>query len=156
MAGNNDFRVDGLNELERKLEEFGRLPQRVVTKAARKGANVVKKRVVGEIPTDTGDLKRGIKLVAEKTKKRGKKMFQATFDKGYNHVFQKPIENPGKYGGTRDHAYYPASQEFGFKSGYHGFIPGYHFMKHGALNAWTEAERIMIKEMTDAISKLLE
>ena len=145
----NDFRIDGLDELERKLETLGKLPQRVVTKAARKGANILKKDVKANAPVDMGTLKKGIVIKAEKSKVKGKKMMQITFDRAYNHVFVKVTKDGKRY-------YYPASQEFGFRTRGGGYIPGYHFLKDVAQSDRNQVEQMMIEVLTQEIDKLLE
>lgn len=96
----SDFR-----RLSRTVDKLGGLPQKCVTKAARKGGNLVLKAVRQKAPEDTGDLKRGLRLKAEKTRTKGKKVFDIVFDAGMNSVFQKPIQNPGEAGGKSKTAY---------------------------------------------------
>ena len=72
---------------------------------------------------DTGELKGGMKLIGEKSRTKGKKVYQVVFDRSKNNVFQKKNKD-GKVTG-----YYPASQEYGFFAKNGRYISGYHFMK---------------------------
>ena len=107
MAVNLD--MSDFKRLVRTLDKIGGLPQKCVTKAARKGGSLVIKAVRQKAPVDTGTLKRGLRLKAEKSRTKGKKVYDVAFDAGMNDVFQKPIQNPGEAGGKNKTAYYPAS-----------------------------------------------
>lgn len=151
----NDVRVDieGLDELRRKLDTLEKLPQRVVTKAARKGANILKKSTKMDAPEDSGLMKRAIVIKPEKTKTKGKKMMQITFDRAFNGDGQNGLVKVGKNG---KRAYYPSSQEYGFRTRNGGYIPGYHFMKESAVSNNDQVERVMIETLSTEIDKLLE
>lgn len=112
-----DMTVDltGTTKLIRMLNDVGKSPQKAVTRAASKAITPVKRAVRGIVPVGaTGNLKRAITRKPEKSRVRGKKVYEVTFSSGYDGVLQKKIKHPGIYGGKSDHAYYPASQEYGF------------------------------------------
>lgn len=139
------------------LDRVGKLPQKVVTKAAGKGRTVVRRAIRGEVPVDTGTLKRGIISTGEKSRVKGKKVYQLRFDPALNDVFQKPIFNPGEAGGKNPKGYYPASMEYGFltrsKGGGLSYVPGYHFMRQGAEQSGTAAKSAMIRTATAELEK---
>lgn len=149
MAINVDF--SDFEWLAYCLKDLERLPQKSVTKAARKGGSLVMKAVKQKAPVDTGNLKRGIKLKPEKSRLKGKKVYDIVFDAGMNDIFQKPIKNPGAAGGKNKTAYYPASMEYGYFARNGRYIPGFHFMRKAA----EEMEGTAEKEMADVLVRSL-
>lgn len=139
------------------LAACGGVPKKVATKAAGKGATVVRRAIRGLVPVDTGSLKRGIVRVGERTKLKGKKVYQLTFDSGMNDIFQKPIKNQGEFGGKKPWAYYPASMEYGFltrsKGGGYDYVPGYHFMREAAEASEAAAKQAMMETFTAEMVK---
>lgn len=160
----NKFRVDvymdDLLEARRTFDAMGQLPARIVTAAAGRGATVVKRAVKNsaEIPVLTGTMRKAVRrLRAERSKVKGKKVYQVGFDPAMNSVFQKPIRNPGEAGGQNDKAYYPASMEYGFltrsKGGGISYFPGFHFMASAGESVRGEANAAMAKKFNEAIQK---
>lgn len=139
------------------LSQVEKVPQRAVTKAAGKGATVVRRAVRGTVPEDTGALKRGIIRKGERSRIKGKKVYDLMFDPGMNDIFQKPIKNPGAAGGKSPHGYYPASMEYGFltrsKGGGLSYVPGYHFMRDAAQSAEFPARQATIQAITAELEK---
>lgn len=144
------------------LSRVEKVPQRAVTKAAGKGATVVRKAVRGAVPEDTGALKRGIIRNGERSRIKGKKVYDLMFDPRMNDVFRKEIPAPGtKHPGARrsewDYAYYPASMEYGFltrsKGGGLSYVPGYHFMRDAAQSAEFPARQATIQAFTAELEK---
>lgn len=143
--------------LEKSIKQLGKLPQKCVTKAAKKGARIVQKEARNNSPdvNSLGYLKEGIILVGERSKKKkGKKVYQVVFDSGLNDVFQKKIKNPGKYGGKNPTAYYPASLEYGFKTGGEkGYSPGFRFMRNAAEDKESETVKVITDTLINALDK---
>lgn len=139
------------------LHKTEKIPQKCVAKAAGKGANVVRKAVRSGSPVLTGDMKRGIVRTGERNRTKGKKVYQVTFSSSMNDTFQRTIKNPGEAGGKRDHAYYPASMEYGFltrsKGGGLSYVPGYHFMQRAAEASNIPAKTAMVAALNEAIDK---
>lgn len=141
------------------LNKTEKIPQKCVTKAAGKGANVVRKSIRSSVPVKTGALKRGIVRNGERSRLKGKKVYDLMFSPSMNDVFQRPIKNPGAAGSKNTksgHAYYPASMEFGFltrsKSG--GIkVEGHHFMRDGTTSSTSAAKKAMVQTLNDAIDK---
>lgn len=144
-------------KLHKALDRVEKVPQKVVTKAAGKGATVVRKAVRGQAPVATGALKRGIIRSGEHSRTKGKKVYDLMFSSSMNDVFQKPIKNPGEAGGKNPKGYYPASMEYGFltrsKGGGYSYVPGYHFMREGAASSSTAAKQTMIRTATAELEK---
>lgn len=135
-----------MDKLKRDLEKLGKVPQKHVTAAAKKGMNPVLKQAKANAPYDTGQLKKGIILKGEKSKHKGKKVYDVIFDPSMNDVFQK------KNAAGEVVAYYPVSQEYGFFTKDGRFIPGYRFI-HDSLadNAQSSA-----KTMVDTMQKKID
>lgn len=155
-------RIDGMNDLKKSLDRLGALPQKVVTGAAKKGAKVWLNAVKATAPEDTGALKSGIVLKGEKTRKKGKKVYDVTFDSGMNDVFAKEhvasanssvVTNKNAKPGEKARAYYPASQEFGYITKNGGYEPGLHYMRDAAIESAPAAEIVIVSEMTKKIDK---
>lgn len=148
MANNTTFRVEGVNELERAIRRLGKLPQRIVTPAAKKAMNLARRDAKQNAPEgDTGQLKNGMLLIGEKSRKRGKKVYQVVFDRNKNDIFQKRNKE-GRVTG-----YYPASQEYGFFAVNGRYIPGYHFMKKAIDDNASAIENKIVSEMLKNIDK---
>ena len=148
------FRVEGMDELEKSLKRLGKVPQKHVTAASRKAMNIVKKEAQNRAPYDTGALEKGIKLVGEKSRHKGKKVYRIVFDRAMNDIFQKPIQKPGSRGGQgKDTGYYPYSMEYGYFAGHGNYIPGFRFI-HNAFNDNTRAvEKTIVSEMKKKIDQ---
>lgn len=145
MAIKTDF--SDMKRLEKTIKKMGTLPQKCVTKAARKGGNVVMREVKATAPVDTGDLKSGIRLKPEKSRVKGKKVYQITFASEMNDIFQKKNAD-GKITG-----YYPVSMEYGYFSKSGRYIPGYRFMRNSAESKAAEVSGVTIKTLADEVDK---
>ncbi len=142
-------KIEGMKELERSIKRLGQLPQSCVTKASRKGALIALRAAKANAPVDTGDLRRGLVLKGERTKVKGKKVYQVTPDPKMNSVFVK-LSKSGK------RAYYPASQEFGFRTRGGGYTPGYNYLKKSLDNSGAIEQTIvdvLSKEIDKELSK---
>ncbi|QKE74767.1 HK97 gp10 family phage protein [Arthrobacter citreus] len=145
--------IEGYRQLQQELGHLEKLPQKIVTKAARKGANVVFKQAKKEAPVEIGNLKKGVILRPERTRTKGKKVFQVVMDRAFNRIFVKASKS-----GKR--AYYPASQEYGFFSrgpnGSRGrYIPGDNYLRGSNASKKGEANQIIIRTMLDEVDKIL-
>lgn len=151
------FELDGFGGFVSVLGSMEDVPKKCVSRAAGKGATVVRRAIRGKVPVATGDMKRGIYRKGERSRLKGKKVYQLAFNPAMNDVFQKPIKNPGVAGGKSDHAYYPASMEYGFltrsKGGGYSYVPGYHFMQQAAEDSAAETKSTMIKSLNEQIDK---
>lgn len=151
------FKLDGFGGFVSVFGNMEDVPKKCISRAAGKGATVVRKAIRGTVPVDTGDLKRGIYRKGERSRLKDKKVYQLAFNPAMNDVFQKPIKNPGEAGGKSKHAYYPASMEYGFltrsKGGGYSYVPGYHFMRNAAEESSDAAKAAMIKTLNEQIDK---
>jgi hypothetical protein len=142
------FKIEGMDELEAYMRDMGRLPQKVVTKAARKGAMIIRRvaRKGGWID-QSGELRKGIVLKGEKAKIKGKKVYQVVMDSAKNDIFVKMTKSGKRY-------YYPASQEYGFKTKNGGYTPGFHFLRNALVDNSRGIEKVMVDIMSKEIDKL--
>lgn len=151
--------VRDLQEVQRTFEAMGKLPQRVVTGAAGKAATAVRRAVKSssEIPVDTGTLRGAIIRKGERSRYKGKKVYEVVFDPALNSVLQKPIKHPGEAHGKSKHGYYPASMEYGFltrsKGGGISYFPGFHFMRDTGEAQRGKAREIMASELNKRMEK---
>lgn len=142
-------KIEGMRELNRSLKKLGEVPQKHVTASVRKGMNVAFKDAKNKAPIETGELKSGIKMVGEKSRIKGKKVYQIVFDRAKNNVFQKENKE-GKVTG-----YYPASMEYGFFARNGRYIPGYHFLKKALEENSGKVQKTIIENMQNKIEKEL-
>lgn len=148
------FTVEGMDKLQKSLKTLGKVPQKHVTAAARKGMNPVLKDAKANAPYDTGALKKGMILKGERSRYKGKKVFDVVFDDKMNDVFRKPIQDPGSRGGKGNKtSYYPISQEYGYFAGNGKFIPGFRFIHDSLATNAQRASKIMVETMTKKIEQ---
>ena len=140
-------------QLQKSIDRLGKVPQKYVTPAAKKGMNIVLRDSRASAPFDDGDLKKGMKLVGEKSRYKGKKVYEVVFDRAMNDVFRKPIKDPGSRGGKgNDTAYYPISQEYGYFAGNGNYIPGFKFIHHSL----AKNTQIVSNTMVSALRKKID
>ena len=139
------FKVEGMRELQKNLKKLGQVPQKHVTASSKKAMNIVLKQSRANAPVDTGMLKKGIKLVGERAKVKGKKIYRVVFDRNMNDVFQKKNKE-GKVTG-----YYPVSQEYGFFAKNGRYIPGYRFIHDSLADNAQKVEKTIVSEMKKKI-----
>ena len=147
MARKAKFEVEGLKELERTIRQLGKLPQKCVTPAAKKGARIALKAARAKAPWETGELSNGIVLKGERARKKGKKVYQVTLDPAKNDIFVKTTKDGKRY-------YYPASQEYGFITKDGGYVPGLHYLRNSIDDNKAEIERVTVQELAKQIDKL--
>lgn len=138
----------GMDELLKYFGDMEKLPQKCVTQAAKKGANISLQDARNNSPFLTGELEKGIVLKAEKTTTKGKKVYQITFDGSKNEIFQKKNAK-GKVIG-----YYPASMEYGWimKNGLKH--EGLHFMRNSVENNANKIESTIVNEFISNMEKV--
>lgn len=146
MRNRINMNLQGMQELERTIRRLGILPQKVVTKSAKKGATVILRAAKIMAPKDSGELRRGIIVKGEKTRKKGKKVYQVVMDAAKNDVFVKMTKTGKRY-------YYPASMEYGFKH-YYDKIPGHRFLKKACDNNLDAIYAKIMESMLAEINKL--
>lgn len=139
--------VEGLNKLMKDISKLDKMPQKQITKGARRGANVILKEARANAPKgETKLLSKGIYLKAERSRK-GKKVFQITFKS--RPEFVKITKDGKRY-------FYPASQEFGFKTRDGGrYEDNKHFLVNAMASKKNEAARVIVDEIGKEIEKTL-
>lgn len=143
------FKIEGMKELEKSMKKLGEVPQKYVTAAARKGMNISLKSAKAKAPIEDGYLKNGMKLIGEKSKTKGKKVYRVVFDRDKNDIFQKK-NSKGEITG-----YYPISQEYGFFARNGRYIPGFHFIEKSLTENAGSIEKKIVDEMGKNIEKAL-
>lgn len=147
MAKRVKFEIEGMKELERTIRKLGKLPQKCVTPAAKKGARIALKAARANAPWETGELSNGIVLKGERARKKGKKVYQVTLDPAKNDIFVKTTKDGKRY-------YYPASMEYGFITRDGGYSPGFHYLRDALVDNKAAIERTVVGELAKQIDKL--
>lgn len=147
MANKVKFKIEGMEELEKTIRKLGKLPQKCVTKAAKKGAQIALKAAKQKAPFLTGALEEGIILKGEKTRRKGKKVYQVTMNPAMNDVFVKTTKDGKRY-------YYPASQEYGFIKKDGGYVPGFHYLRDSLVDNKERIEKTVVDVLAKEIDKL--
>lgn len=140
-----NFKIEGMEQLQKSFKKIGEVPQKHVTSSSRKAMNVVLKSSRANAPYYEGYLEKGMKLKGERSKAKGKKVYQVIFDPEMNHIFQKPNKE-GKIT-----AYYPISQEYGFFAKDGRYIPGYRFIHDSLVDNTKKIEKTIVSEMQKKI-----
>lgn len=140
-------KITGMKELQRSLDKLGKIPQKHVTSAARKGMSIVLRDAKANAPHDTGNLKKGMILIGERSKTKGKKVYRVVFDSKMNDVFQKKNKE-GKVTG-----YYPVSQEYGFFAKNGKYVPGFRFLHNSLTNNANKMEKTIVDTMKQKIDQ---
>ena len=151
--------VDGLEELTRQFQSLGvNFPKRALQRAANVGIKQPLKLSRSYAPKDSGELKKGIIKVLEKSPRMKKKaVYQIVFDKSKISIFKgKKIIRPGLYGASppKQYGYYPVSQEYGWKVKY-GKHEGHHFLKRAIEQTTADSQRKIIDQLGKEIDKIL-
>ena len=140
------FKIIGMGKLKKDMKKLGKVPQKHITSAAKKGMNIPLKQSKADAPYESGQLKKGIILVGEKTKTKSKKVYRVVFDGKMNDVFQKPNKDGDVTG------YYPVSQEYGFFARNGRYIPGFRFVGHSLTTNVGKIEQTIVDTMSSKIN----
>jgi len=140
--------IVGMKELERAFRELGKVPQTAATKSARAGGQIALKAAKANAPEDEGDLKRGIILKRERSKVKGKAVYDVTIDPAMNDVFVK-VSKDGK------RSYYPASQEYGFLTVDGRYVPGYRYLRRAIDDNQAQIESKVLEVTGKEVDKVL-
>lgn len=154
-------RVEGLNKLMKDIKKLENMPQKQITKGVRRGTNVILKeaRAIASKRRKTGKMAKKLTLKPEGSRKRGKKVMQVTYQK----VEKFPEAVKIAKDGTR--YYYPASQNFGFKTRLgtgknkkkngKEKVEGLNFLTGAMENKGKQASKVIVEEIGKEIEKSL-
>ncbi|MDR3543084.1 MAG: hypothetical protein P4L69_19285 [Desulfosporosinus sp.] len=147
VPGSNasEVSIDGVEELIAKLKELEKLPQSIVTKAAKTGANMALDFALANLQPvngdflgrqgrteqhEGGDLAKTMNLKAEKSPK-GKKVYR--------------IKAP----------WYTHFKDLGFTSRSGKKIEGSHFFKYALTKHYSEIQEAIIEELSKGVDKVV-
>ena len=116
------FDTRDLRNLERAARKIDGIAKKQITPAVRKAMKPVLQVAKSKAPKDTRALSKNLKLMGERSRTPGKKVYQVGLDKAKNDIFAK-ISTTGK------RSYYPASQEHGWRLPDGSKVPGKHYMR---------------------------
>lgn len=143
------FKIEGMKELEKMMKQLSKVPQTVVTSAARAGGAIALKAAKANAPVDEGELRAGIILKKERRTKLGKAVYDVMMDPAKNDIFVKTTANGTRY-------YYPASMEYGFITVDGSYVPGYRFLRRAITDNVVAIERKVIEVAGKKIDKALK
>lgn len=162
---------EGFEELARAFENAGKtLSDKELGRVVRKASNMALQKAKAFAPADTGLLRESIVPHKEKPRSKGKVVYDIMFDPEKNDVLQKPIKN--RIRSRSEHAYYPASQEYGYFTRRPGGgmtytrsdgtkatmdkVPGKHFMLAAAEDVSEAVETTILTGIQDITEKELK
>lgn len=160
--------LEGFEQLIQGMDHLAqKLPGESLTKAVKKGANIVIPQVINHAPERTGTLRAGLILHKERNRTKGKVVYDVYPDPKKNAIFQKPIQK--RVRSKAKHGYYPASQEHGFftrrpdggmeyvtsagDTVHMDKVPGKHYMRTGAEVAGEMAKNAIAGSLLAEIEK---
>lgn len=141
--------IKGVKELEKAFKRLRKVPQTVVTQAARAGARIPLRAAKSNAPVDTGALRDGIIMKKERRVKFGKAVYDIMMDPAKNNIFVKTTKDGIRY-------YYPASQEYGFMTVDGGYVPGYRFLRRAITENVVRIERKVLEVAGKGVEKALK
>jgi hypothetical protein len=141
-------KIEGMSDIEGMFKQLNKVPQTAVNRAALSSARIALRAAKAKAPEETGALKSGIALSKERSKYKGKRVYQIAMDPNMNDVFVKYSEE-----GKR--AYYPASQEYGFIARDGSYVPGFRFMRRAIEDNQSAIEANIIMDLSRDIDKAL-
>ncbi|WP_201009028.1 HK97 gp10 family phage protein [Paenibacillus glycanilyticus] len=142
------FKIEGMAELERMMRRLNKIPSSAVTKPAKAGAKIALKQAKADAPEDTGELKKGIVLKAEKYKKL-KRVYDIIINPKKNGIFVKMSK-------AGDRSYYPASQEFGFMTKDGEYVPGYNYMQESLPKVDKAVQKTILDTAIKEVEKIMK
>jgi len=138
----------GFDDLMRDFERLGKVPQTVATQSARAGGRIALKAAKALAPVDTGELRDGIILKRERSRTKGKAVYDVMMDPAKNDIFVKTTKDGKRY-------YYPASQEYGFLTVDGRYVPGYAYLRRAIDNNAEQIERKILEVAGREVDKAL-
>ena len=147
----NRYRVEGLSDLIKDINQLDKMPQQQISKGARKGAKVLlmEARSQAKKRKLSGKMWKKLTLKAYRTRVKGKKVYRVSYPKTEKFPEAVKVTKGGKQ------YYYPASQNYGFKTKDGGHVEGLHFLE-GAMQAKGNlAAKVIVEEIGKEIKKML-
>ncbi len=138
-----DFEIVGMDEVEKLLKGIGTITNKHISKACRAGGNIVKAAAKKEAPYKSKQMKKSIKLKAERGRK-GKKVFRIGF---YGDGLVKESK-----GGNR--SFYPVSQEYGWTMENGKRVHTKPFLRPAIDNNREEIRRTILQTLYNELKKL--
>jgi HK97 gp10 family phage protein len=138
-----DFKLEGINEVQKMMKKMGNVPQQAVSKASRAGIKIVRKAAISNAPVLSGTLRESLHTLREKGPK-GKSIYQVVPSASFNDRLVK-FSREGK------RSYYPTSQEYGFDHVSGVRVEGKHYLRR----ALSENKEAVEKKILDTLKKEL-
>ena len=147
-----NFAIEGLGQIvveisALNLADVNRIAEAVMAPHVKTSADLLVSRLRPNAPSRTGALSRGIMVspAPERSSDPAKVVYDIYFDPAMNETFVKKTKDGKRY-------YYPASQEYGFKTANGKRVPGRYYMRNTAVEFYgTHRDR-----MADGVNDILE
>lgn len=151
-ASSQGIYVVGLQELQSQFERIGKMPKKHLTKAAKAGSQGPLRAARANAPTGkTKMLKKGLHQKMETPNKRNKTVYRIRWNPKYTDDYRKP--SSGAYGAVKTPAYYPHSQEYGFKTK-NGYVKGRYFITKAIERHQSSSLKKIVKSLNESITTL--
>lgn len=147
------FKTEGYSfeEIAAGVANLGYLPTSIVSSSSKKAATRIKRAARGIAPKRTGLLRSAIEVSRrkERSKTKGKAVWDVWISSAYNSQFQKPSS-----GQRNGYAYVPASMNYGFtlKNGQH--YDGFYYMESAAEALSEVHEEMTLSDAQAALNRL--
>lgn len=140
--------IIGMDKVQKLINDIGKVPAKILTKATKTAATIVRNEARSNAPVDTGAMRRGLKLKSEKRRKH-KRVYEVGFfgkaGKGEEFV---------RYSKSGKRAFYPASQEYGWTDQYGHRHEGKRFLRSAVDNNRENIRQTIMETMGNEIDKL--
>lgn len=145
--GRQVFAISGVKEIDRAFKELPRtVAKRVVSQAIRKGLKPLLKEARSTAPTDTGAMKKSIKIKVGGKRSRGRRKLRILLRVLPQTIVQK--EGTGKPVSTK---FYAKFVEEGWTATNGVWIPGVHWMQSAFKSKAREVRDTAMKEIRKGI-----
>lgn len=148
------FFVDGIGRFSfsiryHDLAALSRMSEAGIEGPVRQSASGLMYRIRTSAPHRSGDLQRGLMVAPgrEKTAVPGKIVNDIVFDRAMNDTFVKMSRSGKRY-------YYPASQEYGFRTVRGKRVPGLYYMRDTSAAFYSEHEENIVESVLDMLEEL--
>lgn len=149
------FKTEGYSfeEIAAGVANLGHLPTSVVSSSSKKSATKVRRAAQGVAPKRTGTLRESITVSRrkERTRKKGKAVWDVWISSDYNAQFQRPSS-----GQKNGYAYVPASMNHGFTLKNGQRYEGHHFMESAAEALAEYHEDMVLSDVQAKLNRLWE
>lgn len=149
-----EFKVEGLEELDKQFERIGKMPKKYLTRSAKLGMDKPYKEAKSAMPEGkTGLLRKGLTRQMETPNKKRKTIYRLRWHPKFTTNYRK--KTTGVYGGETPHTYYPNAWEYGHKTK-KGRVEGKYVVRDIVEKNTMDSLEKIIKSLNASITELAE